>query len=102
MSEYGKPIDVATSVELRQLAEQVQRTRQPIPLTRDNQVVAVVQPAPVRKRTNREEPAPTQAPNYPTLESLAGAAGTLPEPLPFEEVLKEAREDHLTRKLPPR
>jgi hypothetical protein len=102
MSEYGKPIDVTTSAELKQLAEQVQRTHQPILLTRDNQIVAIVQPAPVRKRISREEPAPAKAPDYPTLESLAGAAGSLPEPRPFEEVLQEAREDHLAEKFPPR
>jgi hypothetical protein len=102
MSEYAEPIDVTTSAELKHLAERVQRTHQPIPLTRDNQIVAVVQPAPARKRTSREEPAPAQAPNHPTLESLAGAAGSLPEPRPFEEVLEEAREDHLARKFPPR
>ena len=100
MSNYAKPIDVTTSAELNHLAEQVQRTHQPIPLTRDNQIVAVVQPAPVRKRTNREKPAPARAPSYPTLESLAGAAGCLPEPRLFEEVLEEAREDHLARKFP--
>ena len=101
MSEFAKPIDVTTSAELKHLAEQVQRTRRPIPLTRDNQIVAVVQPAPVRKPTSREAPAPAKAPDFPTLESLAGAAGSLPEPRPFEEVLEEAREDHLAKKFPP-
>lgn len=41
-----------------------------------------------------------KAPQYPTLDSLAGAAGTLPEPKPWHDVLQEAREDHLAKKFP--
>ena len=101
MSEYAKPVDVTTSTELQRLAEQVQKTRQPIPLTQDDHVVAVVQPAPASPRTSRPEPTPTKSPHYPTLESLAGAAGTLPEPQPFDDVLEQAREEHLATKFPP-
>jgi hypothetical protein len=39
---------------------------------------------------------------YPTLESLAGAAGTLPQPMPFDAVLDVARAEHLAKKFPPR
>jgi hypothetical protein len=46
MTEYAKPVDIATSSVLRQIAEQVRRTRQPVPLTQHGEVVAVVQPAP--------------------------------------------------------
>lgn len=46
MTEYAKPIDISTSTLLQQIAEQVRQTRQPVPLTRDDEVVAVVQPAP--------------------------------------------------------
>jgi hypothetical protein len=101
MSGYAKPIDVMTSPELQRVAEQVQKTRQPIPLTRDGRVVAVVQPAPARRQASQDEPATRQVPHYPTLESLAGAAGTLPEPRPWKEVLEQAREEHLARKFPP-
>jgi hypothetical protein len=100
MSEYAKPIDVTTSTELQRVAEQVQKTRQPIPLMRDGQVLAVVQPAPAGRQASQDELATTKAPHYPTLESLAGAAGTLPEPRPWREVLEEAREEHLARKFP--
>jgi hypothetical protein len=95
MSEYAKPIDVTTSSALQRVAEQVQKTRQPIPLTRDGRVVAVVQPAPAGRQASQDEPATTQIPHYPTLESLAGAAGTLPEPRSWREVLEQAREEHL-------
>src|SRR4051794_28455964 len=73
MTKYAKPIDVTTSTELQRLAEQVQQTRQAIPLTRDNQVVAVVRPVPTRKLAREAEPSPSPTPYYPTLESLAGA-----------------------------
>ncbi|SRR5579884_635347 len=46
MSEYAKPIDVGASSELRQLVERVRQTRQPVPLTQNGEVVAVVEPAP--------------------------------------------------------
>ena len=42
-----------------------------------------------------------KAPHYPTLESLAGAAGSLPAPKPLDEVIAEAREERLARKYPP-
>jgi hypothetical protein len=48
MSEYARPIEVTTSPELQRLAKQVQRTRQSVPLTEGDKVVAVVRPAPKR------------------------------------------------------
>jgi hypothetical protein len=51
--------------------------------------------------TNDHPVAQDTLPQYPTLESLAGAAGTLPEPKPLEQVLDEAREERLARKFPP-
>jgi len=39
----------------------------------------------------------TQA-KYPTIASLSGAAGKLKKPLPWKEVLRIAREDHLKEK----
>lgn len=35
---------------------------------------------------------------YPTIASLAGAAGSLPRPMPWKEMLEIAREDHLAAK----
>jgi hypothetical protein len=46
VSEYAKPIDVTTNAVLQKIAEQVRRTRQPVPLTLGDEVVAVVQPVP--------------------------------------------------------
>jgi hypothetical protein len=63
MSEYAKPIDIATSVELQRLAEQVRQTRQPVPLVRDEEVIAVVQPAPKGKREQRAVRHRAPAPN---------------------------------------
>jgi hypothetical protein len=62
-SGYARPIDVTTSTELRRLAEQVQQTRQPVPLTRDDEVIAVVQPAPRRTRKQRAARRSATAPN---------------------------------------
>ncbi len=38
-----------------------------------------------------------RVPHNPDLASLRGAAGSLKEPLPWDEVLEIAREDHLVR-----
>jgi hypothetical protein len=55
--------------------------------------------SPEARRRARPRARPTK---FPTLESIVGAAGTLPEPRPWKQVLDEAREDHLARKFPPR
>ena len=39
---------------------------------------------------------------YPTHESLVGAAGTLPRPMEWREMLEIAREDYILRKFGPR
>jgi hypothetical protein len=44
--EYAQAIDVATSADLQRLAEQVEQTGQPVPLTRGGQVIAVIEPVP--------------------------------------------------------
>src|SRR6266566_9551659 len=36
-----------------------------------------------------------KTPKYPTISSLAGAAGTLKKPLPWKEVERLAHEDHV-------
>jgi hypothetical protein len=50
MNVHAKSIDVTTSTELERLAEQVKQTRTPIELKRDNEVLAVVRPAPITRR----------------------------------------------------
>jgi antitoxin PrlF len=37
-------------------------------------------------------------PTYPTIASLAGAAGKLPEPMTWDEMRRIAREDHVAEK----
>jgi hypothetical protein len=101
MSPYAHSIDVTASTELERLAERVQTTGQPIPLMRRGEIVAIVQPAPLRQRARRRPRVSASASRYPTLESIVGAAGSLPEPRPWKEVLAEAREDHLAKKFPP-
>ncbi len=59
MSEYAKPIDVGTSTDLRRIVEQVQVTRQPIPITRDDEVVAVLRP--VGRSNERRARLPSEA-----------------------------------------
>jgi AbrB family looped-hinge helix DNA binding protein len=41
-----------------------------------------------------------RAPKYPDVASLAGAAGSLGTPLPWERMREIAREDRLARKAP--
>ena len=36
-----------------------------------------------------------KTPKYPTIASLAGAAGKLKKPLPWKEVVRQAHEDHV-------
>ena len=40
-------------------------------------------------------------PEYPTIDSLRGIAGTLPRPISWQEVKEIARDDHVPAKLDP-
>jgi hypothetical protein len=80
MSENARPVDVATSPELRRLVEQVRRTRQPVPLTEDGEVVALVQPAPPVAPPAPARPHPEVWADYDPARVLAGlcaSAGAL-------------------------
>jgi hypothetical protein len=59
MKEYARPIDVTTSPDLRRIVEQLQRSRQPIPITQDSEIVAVVQPVAQAKRRTVKLPSET-------------------------------------------
>jgi hypothetical protein len=83
MSEYAKPIDVTTSAILEQLARQVKESKQPIPLTRDNEVVAVVQPAPGRKRRAVKRPSAAD------LAAFHAAAGSWKDHLDLDQFLRD-------------
>ena len=47
------PIDITNAPELRRLAEEVAKSRTPRVLRRDNEDIAVLSPAPARKRRSR-------------------------------------------------
>ncbi|HEY7060737.1 MAG TPA: hypothetical protein VII06_04605 [Chloroflexota bacterium] len=70
MSEYAISVDVTTSTELKRVAEQVRRTRQPVPLTQGGEVIAVVQPVP--KGSRKQRPAKRAAPSNAWLTNLIG------------------------------
>ncbi|SRR5581483_4854548 len=91
MSEYAKPIDVTTSTELRRLVEQVQKTRQPVPITQDSEIVAVVQPAPRAK--GRQAKLPSEADIAISKSAFGGWQGLI-DPEAFKRQIKEARSDH--------
>ena len=57
MARELQPVDLSTTPELAELADEVQRTQQPRVLRRDNQDVAVLMPVRAPKR-RRHPPAP--------------------------------------------
>ncbi len=63
--------------------------RRHLGLKKNDKIAFVVQPDGVVQ---------LRAPKYPTIASLAGAAGSLPKPMPWKEVLEIAREDALEGK----
>jgi len=93
MSRYAKSIDVTSSAELRRLAEQVKQTRAPVELTRDDEVLAVVRPAPA----SRSRRAPTQADD----EAFRSAAGAWQGIVEVEKFKEENRRQKLVSTRPP-
>ncbi len=91
MSEYAESIDVTTSAALRRLVEQVQKTRQPVPITRDSEIVAVLQPVP--KARGRKATLPSEA-NVAISKSAFGGWKGLIDAEAFKRQIKEARGDH--------
>jgi hypothetical protein len=67
MTEYARSIDVVGNVVLQRLAEQVRKTRQPVPLTQNGEVLAVVRPAP-RRAARRS--ASSKAPPIPRTDPI--------------------------------
>jgi hypothetical protein len=93
MSEYAKPIDITTSTELRRLAAQVKATRQPVPLTEDDEIVAVVQPAP-RRRAKR-------VPSKTDLEAFRASAGSWKDHLDLDQFLRDNEQSRSIAPRPP-
>lgn len=94
-SEY-MTIDISADPMLLALAEEVRRTQRPRLLRRADEDIAMI--APVKKGTQRRA-RKTAPEKYPTVASLAGAAGTLPVSTSWEEVRESARDEHLAAKL---
>jgi hypothetical protein len=92
-------IDISNAPDLVRLAEEVQSTNQPRILTLAGHDVAMIAPLPgqraVRPRYHKKA---SRAEKYPTVASLAGAAGTLPVPANWEDLRESAREEHLAAK----
>jgi hypothetical protein len=74
-----------TTPDLLRLAEEVRHSQKPVVLVRQGEDLAIVSPVPrtaSRRVSTREE-----------VLALRGAAGTLPHPLPWDEVRRIAQED---------
>jgi hypothetical protein len=88
MSKYAESIDVRSSAVLEALVQQIQETRLPIPLTQDEEVVAVVQPAPRRKRASPETPSEA---DLAAARSAAGSWKGLIDAAKFKRAVYAAR-----------
>jgi hypothetical protein len=86
-------IDVGALPELAQLAEEVRRTRRPRVLRRDGQDIAMIVPAAPSASRSVRKPLSRR---YPTIASLAGAAGSLATPMSWGEVQRAVREERAT------
>ena len=83
MASELQPIDIRTIPELDRLVEEARTTGKPRRLRRNGDDVATLVPtAPARPR-----PAPKRlSDQYPDIDSLVGAAGSLPEPRSWDEM----------------
>ena len=95
MSEYGKPIDVTDSPILEELARQVQESRQTVPLTRDDQILAFVRPAPKRKRRELKPPSGAD------IEAFHAAAGSWKNHIDLDQFLKDNEKSRSISTHPP-
>ncbi len=98
-SNYAS-IDISADPALLALAEDVRRTNRPRVLRRENEDIAVITPVhDVARPSSRGSAAGTA--KYPTVASLAGAAGSLPASTQWEVVRESARDEHLDAKFRP-
>ena len=97
MANNYAPIDVSTDSALLKLAEEVYRTKRARVLRRANEDIAVIAPVQTVKRRSERKKS-VEAEKYPTVASLAGAAGSLPTLVRWDEVRESARDEHLTAK----
>lgn len=90
MTRASGVIDVASMPDLARLADEVQRTRRPQLLQRDGEDVALLVPVTPSTRRPVRRPLSTR---YPTIASLAGAAGSLRKPMSWKEIQAVVREE---------
>lgn len=97
MTSDDTPIDISTDSTLLNLAEEVYRTKRPRVLRRANEDIVVI--APIQQATRRSARKKTlETEKYPTVASLAGAAGSLPTSAHWDEIRESARDEHIAAK----
>ena len=90
MAQQLASVDISTIPELARLADEVQRTRQARVLRRDGEDVALLVPVmPLPRRRAKK----TLSRRFPDIASLAGAAGSLPRPLTWQEIEEIVRDE---------
>lgn len=85
---------------LQSAAREVAETKRRLVIRQDGKPVAFIVPANrvVKRRVRRAMTVADGVQKYPTVASLAGAAGTLPHPLSWDEMREIAWEDHIAEK----
>jgi hypothetical protein len=90
MAQESAAIDISTMPDVLRLTEEVRQTQQPRLLRRNGEDVALLVPVLAKpRRTARRR----LSKRYPTIASLAGAAGSLPRPMSWKEVQEIVREE---------
>lgn len=94
MAQEATPIDINHNPPtLQDATETVVSTGQRVPIQRDGKPVAYLVPADQAvQHSGNSNQEPSAKNRYPTIASLAGAAGTLPTPLSWGEMLEIAGE----------
>lgn len=85
-------IDISADPTLLALAEEVRCTQRPRLLRRADEDIGMIAPV---KKTTRCRARKAEPEKYPTIASLAGAAGTLPASTSWDEVREISRGEHL-------
>ncbi len=95
MAHESAPVDMSNAPSLPELVEEVRRTKRPLAIRADGKVVAEIVPAqPVVKQARHVRAGKKDA----SIAALAGAAGTLRQPMLWQEMREIAWEDHIAEK----
>lgn len=102
MAEHMRYITVERDVTVAQLAEDVRKAQRPARAYLNGVSITLVPDEGMGEHRARRPKAAASATRaaekYPTVASLAGAAGALPRPHAWDEVRETARDDHLAAK----